>query len=72
MFFRFTLLASWRNLFVLVTNLGIILLLQEAAAAKPADEAEINPELTKVTWTSEKEKAEAEGEDKPLKGVEED
>jgi len=45
---------------------------KEAAAAKPADEAEINPELTKVTWTSEKEKAEAEGEDKPLKGVEED
>ena len=43
----------------------------QEAAAKP-DEAEINPELTKVTWTSEKEKAEAEGEDKPLKGVEED
>ena len=46
--------------------------LQEAAEKKPADEAEINPDLTKVTWTSEKEKAEAEGEDKPLKGVEED
>jgi len=44
------------------------------AADKP-DEAEINPELTKVTWTSEKDeaaKAEEAGEDKPLKGVDED
>ena len=54
------------NLFILTY------LLKEAAEKKPADEAEINPDLTKVTWTSEKEKAEAEGEDKPLKGVEED
>ena len=49
-----------------------LFLFQEAADKKPSDEAEINPDLTKVTWTSEKEKAEAEGEDKPLKGVEED
>lgn len=44
------------------------------AADKP-DEAEINPELTKVTWTSEKDeaaKADEAGEDKPLKGVDED
>ena len=34
------------------------------------DVEEINPELTKVTWTSEKKTVE--GEDKPLKGVEED
>ena len=56
----------------MIINFDLPSFFQEAAEKKPADEAEINPDLTKVTWTSEKEKAEAEGEDKPLKGVEED